>query len=108
MRRTARRALLSKAAAVGAIAAGGSCGFAQVSYNGGTYGQDFEGLTKQTEGIYTPPQSLTAAPVNGVGMEGWMMTKYGGTTNTTYVWNNGSDTRIGLLGSFGFEDTHSI
>jgi hypothetical protein len=107
MRRKAR-GLLSKAAAVGAIAAGAQAGWAQVSYTGATYSQNFDGLTNTVEGVYTPPQSLTAAPVNGVGMEGWVMSKVGGSGVTRYVYNDGSDTRIGLLGSFGFEDTNSI
>ena len=76
MRRKAR-GLLSKAAAVGAIAAGAQAGWAQVSYTGATYAQNFDGLTNTAEGVYAPPQSLTAAPVNGVGMEGWVMSKVG-------------------------------
>src|SRR4051794_5165919 len=83
-----RRALM---AAVGGVVAVGSLDALaqQVTYNGGTYTQNFDGMTNTTAGTFaatvtTTPTELTAAPVNGTGLTGWFAASAAGTP--TYIY----------------------
>jgi autotransporter-associated beta strand protein len=95
--------MLKAAAVVGLAGAGANGARAQfVPYDGNPYTQNFDSLTNTAEGIYPAPlNDLTAAPPAAPGLTGWYGSKTGGNGSMVYVYNDGTDTRLGLLGSFG-------
>ncbi|MGB3076523.1 MAG: hypothetical protein WBB36_14440, partial [Chitinophagales bacterium] len=68
-------------------------GLSQLSYTGGVYSQNFDGLP--TTGTFTVtgagPFDITAAPLNVPTMTGWQFTKISGSGgNATFVVGTGS------------------
>lgn len=66
---------------------------AQVSFTGGTYTQNFDGLpsTGTFALVGNGPHALSAAPINATGMSGWSLAKHAGSgANATFLVSTGT------------------
>ncbi|MFN7564450.1 MAG: ExeM/NucH family extracellular endonuclease [Prosthecobacter sp.] len=98
---------------------GAMCAWGQLSYTGGTLGQNFDSLPASGSFTYasTGAADLTAAPVNAAGMSGWSIAPVSGTaaakiradagaSSTASHLSNGTGTSteraLGMLASSGY------